>query len=230
MSIFGKIGHGLKAVGGAVGDVAKRAAPLATFIPGVGPVAAGIIGVGGGLLGKLNDQNVTLGGTLKDAAIGGATGYGGARLLDRFLPNQTGNGIPGVGGMSGPTMHQGPGGIQWADPNTLGHINQPQSGGLGGTIGGVGKLIFGQNAGQNGLLPLALGLAGTFQNAQQATKAGQLTDQQIQQANEAIARQRMLQDQVLANLKNPVATPDYTNIFAQTQNPFYRPQAVQMGT
>lgn len=228
---LGKAGKVAKKVGGAVGDVAKRAAPLATFIPGVGPVAAGIIGVGGGLLGKLNDQNVTFGNTLRDAAIGGVTGYGGARLIDRFAPgrigqwaNAPGGGLPArpgdISSALPPGMRSGsvPGISRLSLPAGAG----PGGGGPGGDGGGFdwGRLL--QGVGK--YAPLALGAAGAFQNAQQATQNRELTQEQIQQARDAIARQRMLQDRALSF--QPVATPDYSSLF-RSQNPFSQPAGAQ---
>lgn len=101
MSFFGKIGHGLKKVGGAVGDVVKVASPLATFIPGVGPVAAGLIGAGAGALGTLNDDDASVGGALKGAAGYGALGYGGAKGLDALHLGGAGGASSAASGLMG---------------------------------------------------------------------------------------------------------------------------------
>lgn len=66
---------------GGIGDIAKKVAPLANFIPTVGPIAAGAIGAAGGALGTLNDEGgFNLGRAARDAAIGGGTGYGAGAL------------------------------------------------------------------------------------------------------------------------------------------------------
>jgi hypothetical protein len=81
---------------GGLGDIAKFAAPVAAFIPGVGPLAAAGIGAGGAALGKLNDKNVTAGNTFGDmakfGAWGGIGGYGAQQL---------GNASGGLGGIPG---------------------------------------------------------------------------------------------------------------------------------
>lgn len=227
MSLWDKIKGVGKSVLGGVGDVAKRVAPLATFIPGVGPIAAGLIGAGGGLLGQLNDEDASWGGAFKDAAIGGATGYGGAKLIDRFAPGQLGQwangtgggGIPGVGGMpsGGQQYATTPDGIRY--PTDL----SPMAGG-GGMGGGTdwGKIL--GAAGK--YAPLAMGAAGAFQNAQNATQNRELTQEQIAQARAAIERQIMLQDRALQPIS--VQAPNYSMLF-RSANPFsQRDGAVQM--
>lgn len=50
------LGRFFKKTLGGVGDFAKKASPFLSFIPGVGPLAAAGIGMGGHFLGKLNDK------------------------------------------------------------------------------------------------------------------------------------------------------------------------------
>jgi hypothetical protein len=225
-------GVGKKVLGG-IGDVAQKVAPLATFIPGVGTLASGLIGAGGGLLGQLNDEDPSVGGALKNAAIGGAWGYGGSKLIDKFAPNSwtgAGSNIPGVGTMSpaasgGQQYATTPEGIRY--PTNL----QPTTGGGGGgsAISGIGNFLTGggEGGGQQKLLGLGLGGVGAFQNAQQATQARELTNEQIAMARAAQERQRMLQDQILASLGQKTQAPDLSSIFA-SQNPFAQQQPIQM--
>lgn len=128
MSFWGGVKKGL----GAVGDVAKKVAPLTTFIPGVGPVAAGLIGAAGAGLGKLNDENVTLGNTLGGMAGYGALGYGGAKGLDALhLGGAAGGLMPKSPGIM-PTPNQGGGGMDFKDWLALG------TAGAGALAGGYG--------------------------------------------------------------------------------------------
>ena len=64
---------------GTIGDVGKVAAPALGFIPGVGPLAAAGIGAGAGALGKLNDEDQSLG-SIVGSTLGGAALGTGAHL------------------------------------------------------------------------------------------------------------------------------------------------------
>lgn len=94
MGLFKSLG---KVVGGA-GDLLKKASPLASFIPGVGPIAAAGLGAVGALAGKANDKHVTLGNTLGSmaggAALGGIGGYG----IDKLQGMASGG--AGLGGVA----------------------------------------------------------------------------------------------------------------------------------
>lgn len=75
-----------------LGKIARQAAPFASIIPGVGPLAAAGLGAGGSLLeGK----------GVKGAVTGGLSGYTGSKLLGGL----TGGG--GIGGISGAVAKQG---------------------------------------------------------------------------------------------------------------------------
>lgn len=114
---FGFVGKAFKGIGkglgkglGAVGDVAKRAAPLTAFIPGVGPLAAAGIGAAGGLLGNLNDKDGfkgALGDTITGGLVGGLGNLGIRKLRGGGL-----GGLLGGGGGRGPMggLLGGPGG------------------------------------------------------------------------------------------------------------------------
>lgn len=68
-----------------LGKIARQAAPFASLIPGVGPLAAAGLGAGGSLLeGK----------GVKGAVTGGLSGYGGSQLLGGLTG---GGGITGIG-------------------------------------------------------------------------------------------------------------------------------------
>lgn len=107
-----------KGVLGKIGDIGKKVAPLATFIPGVGPVVAGLAGAGFAGLGKLNDQGATFGNTLGSMAGYGLGGYAGAKAIDRFAPTSwTGatRGAPSVGGgVGGAAVSQAANGLKGA--------------------------------------------------------------------------------------------------------------------
>lgn len=220
---------GIKKVAKKVGNVAYKASPLLGLIPGVGTLAAAGIGAGGALL-----SGRGLGGAAKGAGMGAAgdigqhfaqkiPGVGKYFDTDKLLSGGYGGGgaAPNApsGAQAGPEYLEGPGGLKYRNPATMTRVTDPGGGG-GGGLGGAAKFLFGDKLASGGLLPLALGLAGTVQNAQQNTKQNHLTDEQIANARAAIARQRELQDRALQPIN--VQAPDYTSIFAQTQNPFYQ--------
>lgn len=242
MGLLGKIGHGIKAVGHAVGGVAEKAAPFVGLIPGVGTLAAAGIGGAGALL---------HGDGLKGAIRYGAEGALGD-IGQHFAQK-----IPGVGkyfdtdkllGGVGNYLHGG-GGLPNRPPPIEGALPPggynavlPPAGGGGGGGGHGGVIDWLKKGGQSGqqggaggvpnwqkLLGLGLGGVGVLKNAQADTKNNALTDEQVARAREAAARQKMIQDQILASIGKPgasfqpVAAPDYSALFGQTQNPFYKP-------
>lgn len=150
MGFWDKIKKGV----GAIGDVAKKAAPFTAFIPGVGPVAAGLLGAGGALAGKLNDDDVSLGGTLAEMGGYGAAGYGGAKAIQSFR-----GGAGGGGGM-----------------------RPDQPGNFAGMMGAAGGLMPG--GGGNGMdlkdwLTLGTAAVGTGAGIYGDYKAGQMADKQM---------------------------------------------------
>ena len=88
MGFFGKIKKGIKGIG----KFARKAAPLAAFIPGVGPLAAIGIGAAGGLIGGEGWR-----GALKGAAGGAAGGFLKSKIPGVGNVSQ-GGGAPGNGG------------------------------------------------------------------------------------------------------------------------------------
>ena len=82
------IGKGL----GAIGDIAKKAAPIVGLVPGVGTLAAAGLGAVGGGLGTLNDPGANFGNFLGNTAGGAA---GGA------LGGLAGGALGGIGGLGG---------------------------------------------------------------------------------------------------------------------------------
>lgn len=198
MGLWGSIkGVGKKVLGG-IGDVAKYAAPVAAFIPGVGPLAAGAMGLGGGLLGQLNDKNGSLGAGLKQGLISGTTAYGLGKMGgggSSFLGN-AGNAIKGVGNQ----------------------VLNPYGGGMAG-LPGVGMA----GALGAGGLGLALGGVNAFMNAKDDTRYRGIEDDQINYAKAQQQRQQEIQDKILGNLNPKLNVPNLGGLFEDTSNPFYKP-------
>lgn len=101
MSIFSGIGKAIKKGVGFVGDVAKKAAPFAGLIPGVGTLA----GAGLGALGSAgsdfgHSRKFDLGGALKSGALGGLSGFAGSKLLGGKGFMNIGNAIKGAQAMT----------------------------------------------------------------------------------------------------------------------------------
>lgn len=125
------------------------AAPLAaSFIPGIGPVAAAAIGAGAGALS---------GGGLKGALLGGAGGYLGASSLGSSI----GTGLSkaaGLGGVGAQTITKGlSGALSGASTGGLkGALLGGVTGGLSANAGDIGRSIFGTEA----TTPLGAGVQG----------------------------------------------------------------------
>ena len=200
MGVWSKIkGVGKKVLGGA-GDIMKYAAPVAAFIPAVGPLAAGAMGFGGGMLGQLNDKDPSLGAGLKQGLISGTTAYGLGKMGGggkSFLGN-AGNAIKGVGNQ----------------------LLNPYAGGAAGLPGMAAAGMYGSGANPLGLL---MGAGSTFMNAQDATRYRGIEDEQIDYAKAQQARQQAMQDKIMGNLNPALNVPNLGGLFEDTSNPFYKP-------
>ena len=201
---FKKLAKGIKKV---VKKIAPIAGPLANFIPGVGPVLAGVIGAG---------TNLVAGKGLKGAITGGLSGFGTGKLM---------GGIGSLGTVGGKAVGSGNfGALGFGDKlaalrtglgsgnlaSTFFNPAQGSTGIFGGQIGptirrGIGSLTgFGQ--------PIAPGMPGTTPPFN--PNAGVPSQYQIQSGDTLgqIARQSgMTVDQLLA--ANPQIT-DPNMIFA----------------
>ena len=111
---FKKIGKSIKKF---AKKIAPVAGPLANFIPGVGPVLAGVIGAG---------TNLAAGKGIKGAITGGLSGYGAGKVL---------GGIGGMGTVGGQAV--GKGGFQ-----NLGFLDKFRALGSGAKAG-IGSLFGG---------------------------------------------------------------------------------------
>lgn len=199
----------LKKVAGGIGDVVKRAAPLATFIPGVGPLASAGLGAAGGLLGQLNNKNGSLMGGLGDAALHAGIGYAGHKGIDALTgrlgggmgTGGGGGGQPGQGGGGGSSIF-GPGGLTGGGPaGLLGSL-------LGG--GGGGGLLGGLLSG--GALPLGLAGMGMIRDAGAAKKQGELRERAFKMAEEPWNQMAPVRAQAIREFAN--LGPDKGNPYA----------------
>ncbi len=86
MGLFGSLLSPFKAIGKVVGNVASKAAPLAAFIPGVGPLAAAGLGAGGKLLGDvLAGNKINVGSVIGSGALAGVgSALGGGKLISKL--------------------------------------------------------------------------------------------------------------------------------------------------
>lgn len=146
MSIFGGIGKAIKKGVGFVGDVAKKAAPFAGLIPGVGTLAGGAMGVLGSAGSDFgHGKKFDLGGALKSGAMGAASGFGGSKLLG-------GKGFMGIGNAIKGAQAVVPGveGAIGAKPNIFANLGKALAGPnmFGNPNGGLnlGKMIAGGGA------------------------------------------------------------------------------------
>lgn len=208
---------GLKKIGGKVlggiGDVARVAAPLASFIPGVGPIATAAIGAVGGALGSLNDRHASLGSVLGNVATGGVIGGVGGYGVDRLQ-----GAVSGAGGLSGLAQRAGlrsmpSSAVAGAEPTIAGAPNR-HGFNLGGVLGGVGRFI-----GKNPEVAL-MGL-GALQNARTQTHAGDIRSQAVDLAREDMASRAPFRALALEQMKRLMTAPHTTaNLPVDTGNPF----------
>lgn len=201
-SALGDVGSAVKGIGHAAGTVLSNPIVDAglTFIPGVGPVAAGLAGAAGGLL----KPGGNIGSALTSGAEGALAG-GGAQSLAGLLgggagaAGAAGQAAGGVGGMAGSAVPGVAGAAQGAgsSPGILGSIE-----GLAGKAGG---LLTG-NGGAN-----ALGAVGALSSYLNQNKANDYAKQALGSVEQSYNERAPLRAQGLASLAN-----------SQSGNPFTR--------
>src|SRR5690606_4456117 len=185
---------GLKKIVGGIGDVVKKAAPLATLIPGVGPVAAAAIGAAGGLLGQLNDDD-GFRGALGDVLLGGLAGGAGGLALDK---------LPGV--------------LQAARSIVPGAAGAAAGGGsgVGNVLSRAGRFLLDNPE-------LLLGAAAAIAGARQHGKATEAMQRAIDFAMRDAEERRALRGAVLERLTDEgPQRRDLSEVFAGP-NPYARP-------
>lgn len=200
---------------GGIGDVAKKVSPLASLIPGVGPLLAAGVGAGGALMGKLNDKHVTLGNTLGSvlggAAIGGLGGYG----VDKLQGLSAANG----GGLGGAASGIG----KLLGGRTAGNVAGAVANGTGGG-GGIGGLLGNLTKHPE----LLVGGMAALQNTRQAGQASDLRNQGVNLAMADYNSRLPFQTAALERLKT-LGTPQpgvgQMAVPNDTGNPYNRPRS-----
>lgn len=212
-----------KSIGKKLGGIVKKAAPLAMFIPGVGPLAAAGIGAAAGFGGSAL-QGKNLKSHLKYGAIGGASAGAGKFALGKLASRIPGK-IPGPGGEIAAKAGKAGGGSFLGRAGSL-------------LRGGASALTGGASGGRIGLADLLMGgltAAGGVQGLRDSSAArkreGELTGKQLAIADEQagmgrelfagarparIAAQIALEDRVKQGARAPV---DY-NQFTDSANQF----------
>lgn len=216
------MGFSLKKLGKGVGKFLKKAAPAAMFIPGIGPVAAGAIGLAAGAGGSvLEGKNRKS--HLKYGAIGGI-GAGGGKLALNALASRIPGRIPppgGAGKTGGRSIFGKAGSVLGKGAGFV----------AGGGVGGRGRI------GLADLLMGGLTAAGgvkSYRDSAEARKRERgLTDKQLALADEQagmgrdlfagarparIAAQIALENRLKKGARQPT---DYSR-FTDTANPFAR--------
>jgi len=196
-------GHGkstkstLEKVVGGIGDVVKFAAPLATLIPGVGPLAAAGIGAAGGLLGNLNDDD-GFRGALGDILLGGLAGGAGGFALEKVPALLQGAGSLFAGG-AGAAADAAGGGIN-----------------LGNVLKSAGRFLLDNPE-------LILGGVSAIAGAREHGKAAEALQRAIDFAMRDAEERRALRGAVLERLMGPgPQRRDLSEVFA-SPNPYARP-------
>lgn len=180
MSIFSKIGKGLKAGLGFVGDVGKKVAPVVGLVPGIGTLAAAGIGAGSSLASDAgHGRSISLGNALKSGAMGAAGGLAGGALKgigagSKLAPlkNLAGGLVSKIaGGKSAPV-----------DTSSEFGASSWNGGQSGGKFAGIKSLL-------SGIDPLTaatvgLGAVNAVQSAKARGQQGQLRNRAIAQLDE----------------------------------------------
>lgn len=186
MGFWSKLGHGL-----------LKVAPIAaTFIPGVGPIAASLIGAGIGAADAGLVEHKGLGGILGGAGLGALEGYGGDALFGGGgLPAQGSSGLydfgttaPSASDYGGLLMPNTLGALNSADMGIGGLVSGASIGGAsgGGLLGGLGSLgsYLKKHPGvAMGGIAAGGDLLGSYL---QARAAKQAADAQVEWANKAL--------------------------------------------
>jgi hypothetical protein len=203
MGIFKSIGRIGKKVLGGIGDAAKFAAPALNFIPGVGPIAAGVVGGLGGLAGELNDADgFNLGEGLTAGLGSGLAAYGLGRSMGaaRGAGGAATAAAPGRGGLAG--------------------IGNSLAGSSGGGWANVAQDALGfarQNPG------LVLGGLGAVTSALGSARNDGMESGALRSLEQDYARRRALRDQSIAAMLQPTEQRrDESALFADPGNPYAR--------
>lgn len=191
-SALGGVENAVKGVGHAAGSVLSN--PLVdaglTFIPGIGPVAAGLAGAAGGLL----KPGGNLGSAIKGGLEGGLAG-GGAQSLAGLLGG--GAGAAGAAGAAGQAASGAAAG--GAIPGVAGAAQAAGSspgvlGSLEGLAGKAGSFLTGNNGGN------ALGLVGGVSSYLNQQKANDLAKQALGSVEQSYGERAPLRAQGLSTL------------------------------
>jgi hypothetical protein len=224
-------------VGNAAGDLLRVAAPIgAALIPGIGPLAAGLIAAGGNAAGQLLHGDPL---SVKQALLAGvgsglgsaglaATGGGGAAAgaipaAPAGVAEATSAGLAGaptsIGGLT-----TGLGGAAGATGAASGALAPVAAAGGAGTavpsasvLGTLGKI--GGTISKN--LPLIGGVLGTIQGANQMSHANALQDQAVQTALQDWQQRAPVRAAAVQRVLAPLPTaPDLSYVYANSSNPY----------
>lgn len=195
---LGKIGESIRKP---VGRALQVAAPFASFIPGVGPLAAAGLGaLGGAVGGKIagdSDKHALMAG-----AAGAAGGYG------------VGKGFAGgLGGFDG--MAKAGGGLMGKVGSGVKAVGKAALGGMGG--GGEGQ--GGGGFGMDDLIPLLLGGGAAWQGVTANNEANALRERAMGMAEQDYAGRGQFRTAAAPMLLNQ-QRPDLSATFGGYTNPY----------
>lgn len=194
----------------AIGSVLKKVAPVAAFIPGVGPLAAGGLALGGSVLGDAIDGGgINLGGDL----LNGGLAAGGSALLG-------GKGINGLGALlkGGASLPKVP--IMDAAGNIVGYN---AAGGSGGGL--LDTILHNRN-----LLPLLAGGAGALSAAGHQSSADRLREEALDNARGEYASKAPLRDRALGILTGAMPGRPDLSALRDTRNPYAAEHTLSLPT
>jgi hypothetical protein len=219
---------GLKSSVKGTGNFVSKAAPLATFIPGVGPLAAGALGAVGALAGGKN---------IGQAALSGLGGFAGAKGIDKLagmvggavgsaatgIPSaatQAGQagaaamGVPGAGAASAASG----GGLKSVGKSLVGGLLSGGGADGKGHFGAVGDFLGGKGA--TDLLGLGLGGMSAYEGIKSANEANALRREAMEMAKQDYATRQQFRDAAVPMLN--AQRPDLSATFAGYTNPYVK--------
>lgn len=206
----------LENAGRSVGKAVRQASPFVSFIPGVGPIAAGALGSLGSLAEGRNLRS-----TLKAGAIGAASGFGIDKLQ---ATGKLGSVLSGGMGRGGIPKFPGSG-MPQPDLSALDSLmgNKPSGGRFAGILGGLGKFLpKNANGGIDiGMLgKLGLGGLGAYQASKSAGKADEYRKKGLASVEAEYAAAAPLRQMGMAGMMSG-RPADVSSIFNQPR-PNYR--------
>jgi len=202
--------------GDTIGGLAKKAAPIMSFVPGIGWVAAAGTALGGSLLAGDSAKD-----TIKNTALAGVSGYG----IDKF---QAARAAGSAGGSAASS-------VAAAKKAKLGgavaNAAMPAAQGAGVASGAAGNILSRAWGAAKDNPELVLGGISAIERAFSGAEGDRLRDEQLGYQRDDRAARIALEDKIRAQLEGLKMEPvDLGHLFTDPGNPYWdRRQPVVRG-